>query len=167
MADKKEIMTPEEIGDKVLSKHALDAYVFALDSNKTEKSDKEMNDFIVERGKLTEAFRELSEVQKWADKLSASLKAALKRVYGEGPEGKLPENVKWAGYQYTYSFTPGAADKIAHDLIAKGETTETKLFEALTVSAMAKAAGVFVEALMTRYPSSISSKAKERVLYIK
>ena len=162
----KKIMTVEEIGTKVLGQKALEAYKFAI-ATKPAKNDENLKKFVAERNAFTDEFREIYELQKWAEQLSISLKAALKKVYGEGPEDMLSANVKWGKQTYTYSFIGDGPLPIAKDLIAKGEVTEDQLFEAITVSAMAKAAGFFVEKLMDRYPKNITAIPRERVLNIK
>ena len=167
MADKKEILGIDEIEGELTEKDAIEAYKFAFNADQTEKTEEAVKAFIEKRNSMTETFRGLAELQRRADRLSASLKAVLKRVYGVGPEDALPENVRWGGYQYTYSFTEGSAAKIADSLIKKGTVTANDLYDCITVSAMAKAAGVYADTLSKWYPGSVISRPKERVLTVR
>jgi len=163
----KEIMNPAEIGQGLLGPAAEEAYEFAFRNTNVDLDEKALPAFIAERNQKTDAFRELYEIQKKAERVSTSIKNLLKFVYGEGSEDQLPPNVRWAKQAYVYSFKEGGGAHVAYDLVKNGETNEAKLFDAVSVTAMAKAAGFTVEHLMEKYPGSISWKPKERSLFIK
>lgn len=161
------IVTPEEIKDIIPSSKAMDAYKFAIAHAGIEMDEEAAADFIVRRNLKAEGFRELDEVQKRAEKLVASIKEAKKFVFSIGGEEDLPPNVKWSKQSYTYAFDEGQARVIAQSLIDSGLTTKEQLFDAVTVTAMIKAAGITTEKMLELYHDGIVIKPKERTLTIK
>lgn len=161
------IVTPEDMKNLVPSEKAMDAYRFALANAGIEMDEETTADFIVRRNLKTEGFRELAEVQKWMEKTAASIKEALKHTYNVGTEEDLPSNVKWSKQSYTYAFEEGQARVIAQNLIDSGLTTKEQLFDAVTVTAMQKAAGITTDKMLELFHDGIVIKPKERTLTVK
>ncbi len=161
------IVTPEELKNLVPSEKAIEAYKFALAHAGIEMDEETTADFILQRNARTEGFRELAEVQKWMEKTAASIKEALKHTYNVGTEEDLPSNVKWSKQSYTYAFEEGQARAIAQSLIDSGLTTKEQLFDAITVTAMIKAAGITTDKMLELFHDGIVIKPKERTLSIK
>lgn len=167
MAKEIMIVTPEEIKNLGPSEKAMDAYRFALAHAGIEMDGETTADFILQRNARTDGFRELAEVQKWMEKAAASIKEALKHTYNVGTEEDLPSNVKWSKQSYTYAFEEGEARNIAQSLIDSGLTTKEQLFDAVTVTAMQKAAGITIDKMLELFHDGIVIKPKERTLTIK
>ena len=165
----KEIMTvtPEELKNLVPSDKAMEAYRFALANAGIEMDEEITAEFIIHRNARTEGFRELAEVGKWMEKTAASIKEALKQTYNVGTEEDLPSNVKWSKQSYTYAFDEGQARVIAQSLIDSGLTTKEQLFDAVTVTAMQKAAGITTDKMLELFHDGIVIKPKERTLTVK
>lgn len=161
------IVSPEELNNLVPSEKAIDAYKFALAHAGIEMDEETTADFIVRRNARTDGFRELAEVQKWMEKTAASIKEALKHTYNVGTEEDLPEGIKWSKQSYTYAFEEGQARAIAQNLIDSGLTTKEQLFDAVTVTAMQKAAGITTDKMLELFHEGIVIKPKERTLTIK
>ena len=161
------IVTPEEIKNIAPSEKAMDAYKFALAHAGIEMDEETTADFIIQRNARTDGFRELVEVQKWMEKTAASIKEALKHTYNVGTEEDLPSNVKWSKQSYTYAFEEGQARAIAQSLIDSGLTTKEQLFDAVSVTAMQKAAGITTDKMLELFHDGIVIKPKERTLTIK
>ena len=161
------IVTPEELKNLVPSEKAMDAYRFALAHAGIEMDGDAQADFVVKRNAKTEGFRELAEVQKWMEKTAASIKEALKHTYNVGTEEDLPANVKWSKQSYTYAFDEGQARVIAQSLIDSGLTTKEQLFDAVTVTAMIKAAGITTDKMLELFHDGIVIKPTERTLTVK
>lgn len=161
------VVTPEELKNLVPSEKAMEAYRFALANAGIEMDEEITADFIIHRNARTEGFRELAEVGKWMEKTAASIKEALKHTYNVGTEEDLPANVKWSKQSYTYAFDEGQARVIAQSLIDSGLTTKEQLFDAVTVTAMQKAAGITTEKMLELYHDGIVIKPKERTLTVK
>ena len=161
------IVSPKELKNLVPSEKAMDAYRFAIAHAGIEMDGDAQADFVVQRNAKNEGFRELAEVQKWMEKTAASIKEALKHTYNVGTEEDLPANVKWSKQSYTYSFEEGQARVIAQSLIDSGLTTKEQLFDAVTVTAMQKAAGITTEKMLELFHDGIVIKPKERTLTIK
>lgn len=161
------IVTPEDMKNLVPSEKAMDAYRFALANAGIEMDEETTADFIVRRNLKTEGFRELAEVQKWMEKTAASIKEALKHTYNVGTEEDLPAGVKWSKQSYTYAFEEGQARVIAQNLIDSGLTTKEQIFDAVTVTAMQKAAGITTDKMLELYHDGIVIKPKERTLTVK
>ena len=161
------IVTPEELKNLVPSEKALEAYKFALAHAGIEMDEETTADFILQRNARTEGFRELAEVQKWMEKTAASIKEALKHTYNVGTEEDLPAGVKWSKQSYTYAFDEGQARVIAQSLIDSGLTTKEQIFDAVTVTAMQKAAGITTDKMLELFHDGIVIKPKERTLSIK
>lgn len=161
------IVTPEELKNLVPSEKAIEAYRFALAHAGIEMDEETTADFILQRNARTEGFRELAEVQKWMEKTAASIKESLKHTYNVGTEEDLPANVKWSKQSYTYAFEEGQARAIAQSLIDSGLTTKEQLFDAVTVTAMQKAAGITTEKMLELFHDGIVIKPKERTLSVK
>ena len=162
------VVTPEEMQQMLVpSEKAMDAYRFALAHAGIEMDEGAEQEFIAQRNAKNEGFRELVEVQKWMEKTAASIKEALKHTYNVGTEEYLPSNVKWSKQSYTYAFEEGQARVIAQNLIDSGLTTKEQLFDALTVTAMQKAAGLTTDKMLEFYHDGIVIKPKERTLSIK
>ena len=161
------IVTPEELKNLVPSEKAIEAYKFALAHAGIEMDEETTADFILQRNARTEGFRELAEVQKWMEKTAASIKEALKHTYNVGTEEDLPSNVKWSKQSYTYAFEEGQARASAQSLIDSGLTTKEQLFDAITVTAMIKAAGITTDKMLELFHDGIVIKPKERTLSIK
>ena len=161
------IVAPEELKNLVPSEKAMDAYRFALAHAGIEMDGDAQADFVVQRNAKTEGFRELAEVQKWMEKTAASIKEALKHTYNVGTEEDLPSNVKWSKQSYTYAFDEGQARVIAQSLIDSGLTTKEQLFDAVTVTAMIKAAGITTDKMLELFHDGIVIKPKERTLTVK
>ena len=161
------IVTPEDMKNLVPSEKAMDAYKFALAHAGIEMDEGAEADFIVTRNLKTDGFRELAEVQKWMEKTAASIKEALKHTYNVGTEEELPANVKWSKQSYTYAFDEGQARVIAQSLIDSGLTTKEQLFDAVTVTAMIKAAGITTDKMLELFHDGIVIKPKERTLTVK
>lgn len=161
------IVEPEQLKNLVPSEKALDAYRFALAHAGIEMDEETTADFIVRRNARTDGFRELVEVQKWMEKTAASIKEALKHTYNVGTEEDLPANVKWSKQSYTYAFEEGQAREIAQSLIDSGLVTKEQLFDAVTVTAMQKAAGITTDKMLELFHDGIVIKPKERTLSIK
>lgn len=161
------IVTPEDMKNLVPSEKAMDAYRFALANAGIEMDEETTADFIVRRNLKTEGFRELAEVQKWMEKTAASIKEALKHTYNVGTEEDLPAGVKWSKQSYTYAFEEGQARVIAQNLIDSGLTTKEQLFDAVTVTAMQKAAGITTDKMLELFHDGIVIKPKERTLTVK
>ena len=161
------IVTPEELKNIVPSDKAMEAYKFALAHAGIEMDEETTSDFILQRNARTEGFRELVEVQKWMEKTAASIKEALKHTYNVGTEDDLPAGVKWSKQSYTYAFEEGQARAIAQSLIDSGLTTKEQLFDAVTVTAMQKAAGITMDKMLELFHDGIVIKPKERTLTVK
>lgn len=161
------IVTPEELKNLVPSEKAMEAYRFALANAGIEMDDEITAEFIIHRNARTEGFRELAEVGKWMEKTAASIKEALKHTYNVGTEEDLPSNVKWSKQSYTYAFDEGQARVIAQSLIDSGLTTKEQLFDAVTVTAMQKAAGITTDKMLELFHDGIVIKPKERTLTVK
>ena len=161
------VVTPEELKNLVPSEKAMEAYRFALANAGIEMDEETTADFIIHRNARTEGFRELAEVGKWMEKTAASIKEALKHTYNVGTEDDLPSNVKWSKQSYTYAFDEGQARVIAQSLIDSGLTTKEQLFDALTVTAMQKAAGITIDKMLEIFHDGIVIKPKERTLTVK
>lgn len=161
------IVTPEDMKNLVPSEKAMDAYRFALAHAGIEMDEEATADFILQRNARTEGFRDLVEVQKWMEKTAASIKEALKHTYNIGTEEDLPANVKWSKQSYTYAFEEGQARVIAQSLIGSGLTTKEQLFDAVTVTAMQKAAGITTDKMLELFHDGIVIKPKERTLTVK
>lgn len=161
------VVTPEELKNLVPSEKAMEAYRFALANAGIEMDEETTADFIIHRNARTEGFRELAEVGKWMEKTAASIKEALKHTYNVGTEDDLPSNVKWSKQSYTYAFDEGQARVIAQSLIDTGLTTKEQLFDALTVTAMQKAAGITIDKMLEIFHDGIVIKPKERTLTVK
>lgn len=161
------IVAPEELKNLVPSEKAMDAYRFALAYAGIEMDGDALADFVVQRNAKTEGFRELAEVQKWMEKTAASIKESLKHTYNVGTEEDLPANVKWSKQSYTYAFDEGQARVIAQSLIDSGLTTKEQLFDAVTVTAMIKAAGITTDKMLEIFHDGIVIKPKERTLTVK
>ena len=161
------VVTPEELKNLVPSEKAMEAYRFAIANAGIEMDEETTADFIVHRNARTDGFRELAEVGKWMEKTAASIKEALKHTYNVGTEDDLPSNVKWSKQSYTYAFDEGQARVIAQSLIDTGLTTKEQLFDALTVTAMQKAAGITIDKMLEIFHDGIVIKPKERTLTVK
>ena len=161
------IVEPEQLKNLVPSEKALDAYRFALAHAGIEMDEETTADFVLQRNARTDGFRELAEVQKWMEKTAASIKEALKHTYNVGTEEDLPANVKWSKQSYTYAFEEGQARAVAQSLIDSGLTTKEQLFDAVTVTAMQKAAGITTEKMLELFHDGIVIKPKERTLTVK
>ena len=161
------IVTPEELKNLVPSEKAMEAYRFALANAGIEMDEEITAEFIIHRNARTEGFRELAEVGKWMEKTAASIKEALKHTYNVGTEEDLPANVKWSKQSYTYAFDEGQARVIAQSLIDSGLTTKEQLFDAVTVTAMQKAAGITTDKMLELFHDGIVIKPKERTLTVK
>lgn len=161
------VVTPEELKNLVPSEKAMEAYRFALANAGIEMDEEITADFIIHRNARTEGFRELAEVGKWMEKTAASIKEALKHTYNVGTEEDLPANVKWSKQSYTYAFDEGQARVIAQSLIDSGLTTKEQLFDAVTVTAMQKAAGITTEKMLELFHDGIVIKPKDRTLTVK
>ena len=161
------VVTPEEIKNLVPSEKAMEAYRFAIANAGIEMDEETTADFIIHRNARTDGFRELAEVGKWMEKTAASIKEALKHTYNVGTEDDLPSNVKWSKQSYTYAFDEGQARVIAQSLIDTGLTTKEQLFDALTVTAMQKAAGITIDKMLELFHDGIVIKPKERTLTVK
>lgn len=161
------VVTPEELKNLVPSEKALEAYRFAIANAGIEMDEDTTADFIIHRNARTDGFRELAEVGKWMEKTAASIKEALKHTYNVGTEDDLPSNVKWSKQSYTYAFDEGQARVIAQSLIDTGLTTKEQLFEALTVTALQKAAGITIDKMLELFHDGIVIKPKERTLTVK
>lgn len=161
------IVEPEQLKNLVPSEKALDAYRFALAHAGVEMDEETTADFILQRNARTEGFRDLVEVQKWMEKTAASIKEALKHTYNVGTDEDLPANVKWSKQSYTYAFDEGQARAIAQSLIDSGLTTKEQLFDAVTVTAMQKAAGITMDKMLELFHDGIVIKPKERTLSVK
>ena len=161
------IVTPEEMKNLVPSDKAMEAYRFALANAGIEMDEEITSEFIIHRNARTEGFRELAEVGKWMEKTAASIKEALKHTYNVGTEEDLPANVKWSKQSYTYAFDEGQARVIAQSLIDSGLTTKEQIFDAVTVTAMQKAAGITTDKMLELFHDGIVIKPKERTLTVK
>ena len=161
------IVAPEELKNLVPSEKAMDAYRFAIAHAGIEMDGDAQADFVVQRNAKNEGFRELAEVGKWMEKTAASIKEALKHTYNVGTEEDLPSNVKWSKQSYTYAFEEGQARVIAQSLIDSGLTTKEQLFDAVTVTAMIKAAGITTDKMLELFHDGIVIKPKERTLTVK
>ena len=161
------IVTPEELKNLVPSEKAMEAYRFALANAGIEMDEEITADFVIHRNARTDGFRELAEVGKWMEKTAASIKEALKHTYNVGTEEDLPSNVKWSKQSYTYAFDEGQARVIAQSLIDSGLTTKEQIFDAVTVTAMQKAAGITTDKMLELFHDGIVIKPKERTLTVK
>lgn len=161
------IVTPEELKNIVPTEKAMEAYRFAISNAGIEMDEEITADFIIHRNARTEGFRELVEVCKWMEKTAASIKEVLKHTYNVGTEEDLPSNVKWSKQSYTYAFDEGQARVIAQSLIDSGLTTKEQLFDAVTVTAMQKAAGITTDKMLELFHDGIVIKPKERTLTVK
>lgn len=161
------IVEPEQLKNLVPSEKALGAYRFALAHAGIEMDEETTADFILQRNARTDGFLELAEVGKWMEKTAASIKEALKHTYNVGTEEDLPSNVKWSKQSYTYAFEEGQARVIAQSLIDSGLCTKEQLFDAVTVTAMQKAAGITTDKMLELFHDGIVIKPKERTLAIK
>ena len=161
------IVYPEEIKNIVPSERAMEAYKFAIENAGKEMDEGEQADFVVRRNERIAGLTELAEIGKFAEKLGASIKEALKHTFNVGTEEELPANVKWSKQSYTYAFEEGQARVIAQSLIDSGLTTKEQLFDAVTVTAMIKAAGITTDKMLELFHDGILIKPKERTLTVK
>lgn len=161
------IVTPEELKNLVPSEKAMEAYRFALANAGIEMDEEITAEFIIHRNARTEGFRELAEVGKWMEKTAASIKEVLKHTYNVGTDEDLPDGVKWSKQSYTYAFDEGQARVIAQSLIDSGLTTKEQIFDAVTVTAMQKAAGITTDKMLELFHDGILIKPKERTLTVK
>lgn len=161
------IVTPEELKNLVPSEKAMEAYRFALANAGIEMDEEITAEFIIHRNARTEGFRELDDVGKWMEKTAASIKEVLKHTYNVGTDEDLPDGVKWSKQSYTYAFDEGQARVIAQSLIDSGLTTKEQIFDAVTVTAMQKAAGITTDKMLELFHDGIVIKPNERTLTIK
>lgn len=164
----KEVMVrPEEFNNIVLSDAEADAYKFLLAHAGIEMDEGAEADFVTKRNLKSEAISRLVEKQKFFEAAAASIKEVVKHGYNCGREEDLPPNVKWSKQSYTYAFEEGQARVIAQNLIDSGLVTKEQLFDAVTVTAMIKAAGITTEKMLEIYHDGIIIKPKERTLSVK
>lgn len=162
------IITPDEMKNLVPSERAMDAYKFAIDNAGVEMDEGAVADFVAQRNAKAEGFRDLAEVQKWMEKTAASIKTATKHAFNVGDDDELPDGIKWSKQSYTYEWQDDEGPhQVVHDLIEKGLVSVEQLVQQLTVSMVAKAAGVTQEKVMEMFPQYVCAKHKERTLSIK
>ena len=161
------IVTPDDMMHMVPSERAMDAYRFALAHAGIEMDEGAEADFVSTRNLKADGFRELAEIQKCMEKAAASIKEALKHSFNCGREEDLPEGLKWSKQSYTYAFEDGQARSVAQSLIDSGLVTKEQLFDAVTVSAMQKAAGITIDKMLELFHEGILIKPKDRTLTIK
>lgn len=162
------IVTPDEMKNLVPSERAIDAYKFAIAHAGVEMDEGAEADFVAQRNAKAEGFRDLAEVQKWMEKTAVSIKTATKHAFNVGDPDELPNGIKWSKQSYSYEWQDDAGPfQVVQDLIAKNLVTVDQLVQQLTVSMVAKAAGVNQEKIMEMFPQYVCAKHKDRTFSIK
>jgi hypothetical protein len=169
MAKETMIVTPEHIkGNIVLTAAMADTLTWLIANAGVEMDEKAQADFVAARKLRDGEIRDLNELRSWCEKTAACIKEVTKHAYNIGRDEDLPANVAWQKQSYTYEWEGETrASGIAHGLEESGLLDIDHALDTVSVSAMAKAAGVTVEKLMDIYPERIVSRPKERVLKIK
>lgn len=109
--------------------------------------------------------RELQECAARCEAFAKMAKTFLKHTFNVGDAEELPNGVSWD--KESYSYATDAADVIANDLVERGMASVDSFLKQLTVTQIAKAAGMTAEGVVEKYADAIQKKAKERVLRIK
>lgn len=170
MAKEVMIFSADEIkAPAALTPAAVAAYKFALDNAGINMDDDgAVADFVNSRNAKADGFRDLSEFRVWCEKMAASIKEVCKHTFNVGDSEQLPPNVSWSKQSFTYDWAEGSSPAgIAKGLIESGLATDYDFLDTVTVTNMAKAAGITVEKLMQLYPDHIVMKPKDRTLKIK
>lgn len=167
MAKEVMIVTPDEIKNLPISEVSLNYYQLLLAHAGLEMDEGALADFIAHRNGNKSGRLGLWELKAWCEKTAASIKEVMKHAFNVGTSEELPADVKWSKQSYTYEFAEGAGAIIANALISKKLVTKDQLFNMLTVSNIAKAAGLTTDKLIDMYPDCILAKEKERTLSIK
>ena len=163
------IVTPEDIKTHIaLTASMADTLNWMVANAGVEMDEGAEADFVAQRKLRDGEIRDLNELRAWCEKTAAFLKEITKHTYNVGSDDDLPANVSWSKQSYTYEWDGETrASGIAHGLAESGLLDIDHALDSVSVTAMAKAAGVTVEKLMDIYPERIVAKPKERVLKIK
>lgn len=169
MAKEVMIVTPEEIASNIALTAAMaDTLKWLVAHAGVEMDEDAQADFVAQRKLRDGEIRDLNELRAWCEKTAACIKEVTKHAYNIGDPEDLPANVVWQKQSYTYEWDGETrASGIAHGLAESGLLDIDNALDSVSVTAMAKAAGVTVEKLMEIYPERIVAKPKERVLKIK
>lgn len=169
MAKEVMIVTPEDIASNIALTAAMaDTLKWLVAHAGVEMDEEAQADFVAQRKLRDGEIRDLNELRAWCEKTAACIKEVTKHAYNIGDPEDLPANVAWQKQIYTYEWDGETrASGIAHGLAESGLLDIDNALDSVSVTAMAKAAGVTVEKLMEIYPERIVGKPKERVLKIK
>lgn len=169
MAKEAMIVTPEDIASNIALTAAMaDTLKWLVAHAGLEMDEGAKADFVAQRKLRDGEIRDLNELRAWCEKAAACIKEVTKHAYNIGDPEDLPANVSWQKQSYTYEWDGETrASGIAHGLAESGLLDIDNALDTVSVTAMAKAAGVTVEKLMEIYPGRIVAKPKERVLKIK
>lgn len=177
MPKKKEvsIFEPKEIFPSDFSekfKSAIHAYKWAYENAGIELVDEESQaDFVSVRNSLS-GWRSLDELRAFFENAAKSIKNMEKHVFNVGSPDDLPNSkelsVSWDKQSYTYEWMEDLGQvAVVNDLIKKGLVSVEQLITTLSVSQIAKAAGLEQSRMMELYPKYICAKNSERKLRIK
>ena len=148
---------------------ALDCYKLAAGFAGVEMDEETEIEFIQKRN-LKRGWRDLWELKATFEKAAESIKVAVKHAFNIGTADELPNEgfkVSWSKQSFTYKFAEGAAAAVAETLIDKGLVTPQQLYNTLSVTAVAKAAGITTEKLIDMMPDTIIAEPIERTLSFK
>lgn len=152
------------------SEAALDCYKLAAGFAGVEMDEATEIEFIQKRN-LKRGWRDLWELKATFEKAAESIKVAVKHAFNIGTADELPNEgffkVSWSKQSYTYKFAEGAGAVVAESLIDKGLVSPAALYNSLSVTAVAKAAGLTTDKLIDMFPDTITAEPKERTLSIK
>lgn len=177
MAKKKEVsifepneIFPSDFAEKF--KSAIHAYKWAYENAGIELVDEESQaDFVSVRNALS-GWRSLDELRAFFENAAKSIKTMEKHVFNVGSPDDLPNSkelsVYWDKQSYTYEWMEDLGQvAVVNDLIKKDLVSVEQLITTLSVSQIAKAAGLEQSRLMELYPKYICAKNSERKLRIK
>ncbi len=161
---------PSDFAEKF--KSAIHAYKWAYENAGIELVDEESQaDFVSVRNSLS-GWRSLDELRAFFENAAKSIKNMEKHVFNVGSPDDLPNSkelsVSWDKQSYTYEWMEDLGQvAVVNDLIKKGLVSVEQLITTLSVSQIAKAAGLEQSRMMELYPKYICAKNSERKLRIK
>jgi len=161
---------PSDFGEKF--KSAIHAYKWAYENAGIELVDDDsVADFVSVRNSLS-GWKSLDELRAFFEKAAKSIKAMEKHVWNVGSPDELPNSkelcVSWDKQSYTYEWMEDLGQiEVVNDLIKNELVSVEQLITTLSVSQIAKAAGLEQNKLMELYPKYICAKNSERKLRIK
>lgn len=171
MENKALTITPAEMGGIEISAGAVAAYMFARDKSGLVNDEESEADFVSRRNLLGPQFRDLWETLKRLEKFTKDAKEIVEHAFNVGGADDIQNDdgvkISWGKQSFTYDFADGAGSAVANALVKKNLVTKDALLDCVTVSAMAKTAGLKVEKLIDMFPGTVLEKPKKRTLSIK